>query len=260
MADYGNILNTLARSQQQSVAANLKRYDEAMKIYDAVIASYSPGGAFEKRTLGQLAGQKVTDVGAEKQDLISGGMFGTTTLGGVGRRWEQSVGAPARLKLEDIMMQRLSEAQIGKAGFIERREDVGPDLSMLASLAGQVGTAPTRTVGQTYGVSSFPDMFSIGGAAPATGGTGGAVWGMGSQEATMAERQRRAEAAATVSPSTRTLAAAPTYGQATAGEDDSYSEYTAAVKSLTPSAKTISRSLWEQVGRPSASTYLARYR
>jgi len=64
-------------------------------------------------------------------------------MAATGRRWEEAVGGPERLKLEDIQMQRLSQAQIGKAGFIERREDIGPDYGMIAQLATQVGQAPT---------------------------------------------------------------------------------------------------------------------
>lgn len=151
MASYDQLLNSLAQSQAMATSANLKRYDQAMKIYDTIIENYSPGGAFEKSTLSQLSKQKKTDVGQEQQQLISGGLYGTTTAAATGRRWEESVGAPARLKLEDLQMQRLSEAQLGKAGFIERREDVGPDYSMLANLAQMGAGSGGSTGGTSYG-------------------------------------------------------------------------------------------------------------
>lgn len=163
-----SLYEQLRQQEQAAKEANLKRYSEAMQIYDEIISRYRTGGEFGKAALGQLGKQKIRDVGAETQQLISSGLYGTTTMAGTGRRWEESVGAPARLKLEDIQMQRLSEAQIGKAGFIERREDVGPDYGQAAGLASQIGQTPrqtgvTRTIGGTYGASSFPDMFSIAG-------------------------------------------------------------------------------------------------
>jgi len=71
------------------------------------------------------------------QQMISSGLYGTTTAAGAGRRWEEAVGAPARLRLEDIMMQRLSQAQVGKAGFMERIEEPYPDYAMMAGLMQQ---------------------------------------------------------------------------------------------------------------------------
>lgn len=205
----------IEQEYQSALAANEQRYAQAMAIYDEIIKRYQPGGTFGKAALGQLEAQKTRDVGKETQQMISSGLYGTTTTAGLPTKWEAEVGAPSRLRLEDIMMERLSQAQIGKAGFIERREDVYPDVGAYAGYAAQAATAPTftRTTGGTYGASSFPDMFSISGARPTTG-TGGAVYGSGTQEATQAEIERRRAAAATVSPSTRALAGATTYEQA----------------------------------------------
>lgn len=142
-------LNELMAAQAEANKANELRYQQGMAIYDEIINRYQPGGTFGKAALGQLEKQKVRDVGAETQQLISSGLYGTTTAGGTGRRWEESVGAPARLRLEDIMMERLSQAQVGKAGFIERREDVGPGLGTIADLAAGIGQ------GQTGGGATF---------------------------------------------------------------------------------------------------------
>lgn len=153
--------------------ANEQRYAQAMSIYDEIIKRYQPGGTFGKAALGQLEKQKTRDVGRETQQMISSGLYGTTTTAGLPTKWEAEVGAPSRLRLEDIMMERLSQAQVGKAGFIERREDVYPDVGAYAGYAAEGAQAPTRTYGRTFGASSFPDMFSIGGetlgkAAPTT--------------------------------------------------------------------------------------------
>jgi len=178
------LMQSFQKSADTAKAANLKRYNQAMNIYDAVISNYSPGGAFEKATLSGLEKQKTRDVGKETHDLISSGLFGTTTQAATGRKWEEAVGSPSRLKMEDIQMQRMSDAQLGKASFLSSAEDVGPDLGLMAQLFSQAGNRPTgpgytepktqlRTYGRTYGASSFPDMFSIGGGgARRTGGTG----------------------------------------------------------------------------------------
>jgi hypothetical protein len=168
------------QSYNQAQAANLKRYDQAMAIYDEIIKRYQPGGSFGQAALQQLETQKTRDVGAETHQMMSSGLAGTTGMGAIGRRWEESVGQPARLRLEDLQMQRLSEAQLGKASFIERREDVGPDLGMMASLMGQAGyqSQPAATGGRTFGASSFqgsgllyqPGSGALGG--QRTGGTG----------------------------------------------------------------------------------------
>lgn len=139
----GTLLQRFQQQEESAKAANVQRYEQAMQIYDEIISRYRPGGEFGAAALGQLEQRKVRDVGKETQQLISSGLYGTTTMGATGRRWEETVGGPERLKLEDIQMQRLSEAQVGKAGFIERREDVGPDPGLIAQLAMQAG--------QTYG-------------------------------------------------------------------------------------------------------------
>lgn len=124
----------ISAQQASAKRANLQRYAQIMAIYDKIIARAGPGGAFEKAGLGEIEKAKTKGVGQETQQMISSGMYGTTTAAGIGRGWEADVGAPARLRLEDIMEQRLSTAQLGKAGAIERREDVYPDYNALLQM------------------------------------------------------------------------------------------------------------------------------
>lgn len=182
----GSIMQSLIDAQNKAVQANLQRYDQAMAIYDSVIQTYSPGGAFEKRRLEDLETLKTQTVGQELSGQISSGLFGLSTTPQLSEGFEATTGARERTNIEDIMFQRLTGAQMGKAGFIERREDVGPDMGLLAQLAAQSPTGPgytepktqLRTYGGTYGASSFPDMFSIAGQ-PRAGGTGPTVTGTG---------------------------------------------------------------------------------
>lgn len=141
---YDELMERFTKQEESAKAATLQREQQILAIHDEIIRRYSPGGEFGRAALGQLEKRKITDVGKETQQLISSGLYGTTTMGATGRRWEETVGAPERLRLEDIQMQRLSQAQLGKAGFIERREDIGPDYGMIAQLAAQAGQRPTR--------------------------------------------------------------------------------------------------------------------
>jgi len=159
-----------------------KQEAEVRAIWDEMIKRYQPGGIFQERMEAQLGRRKAVETGQELQHLISAGMYGTSTAGGVGRRWEQEVGAPARLGYEDIMMQRLSQAQIGKAGFVGDIEREYPDVGLIAQLAGMAAQQPsyapqtTTTYGQTTAAKDITSLPSRAGrpadAAP-TGVTGG---------------------------------------------------------------------------------------
>lgn len=152
--------------------ANEQRYAQAMSIYDEIIKRYQPGGTFGKAALGQLEKEKTRAVGRETQQMISSGLYGTTTTAGLPTKWEAEVGAPSRLRLEDIMMERLSQAQVGKAGFIERREDVYPDVGAYAGYAGREAAAKPATTWGEYDPNYMQSLF--GGLTGAPGIDGGA--------------------------------------------------------------------------------------
>ena len=173
---FGDVMAGIEGEYKEALAANEKRYAQAMAIYDEIINRYQPGGGFGKAALGQLEEQKVRDVGEETQAQISGGLFGTSVTAGLGTKWESEVGAPARLRLEDIMMERLSQAQLGKAGFIERREDVYPDVGAAAQYAAAGGAgAGGQTISGTADISGYMQRFGE----TFGGGAGGKTTGPG---------------------------------------------------------------------------------
>lgn len=118
-------------------SANIERYNQALGIYDEILADYAPGGKFGAGYEEQLERTKTKDVGSEIQQNISSGLFGVQTTSGAASRWESEVGQPARLQLEDMRLGRYSQARLDKAGVIERREDEYPDMSLIASLYAQ---------------------------------------------------------------------------------------------------------------------------
>lgn len=174
---FSQIMSQIQAEYNQAKQANEKRRQQAMAIYDEIVNRYQSGGEFGKAALAQLEAQKERDIGKETQAQISAGLFGTTAQTGLGTKWEAEVGAPARLKLEDIMMERLSQAQLGKAGFIERQEDEYPDVSAAAQAAAQ--GAGTQTIVGQADISSYMQRFneSRGGSVSGGGPTGSGTTG-----------------------------------------------------------------------------------
>lgn len=133
----------LAKMEAQSEgarAANIARREQIGSIYEDIIGGLqAPDSPFRKATEMQLETTKRGDVGAGAQRLISSGLYGTEQAGGLETAWEAQVGAPARLKMEDIIAERTREAKLGKAGFLERIEEPYPSYGLLAQLAAQIG-------------------------------------------------------------------------------------------------------------------------
>lgn len=139
MALVDELIQQFQENQALANEANEKRYVEAMSIYDDIIQQYSPGGGFGQSIEASLARQKDRSVAQGTQDLTSSGLFGTSIKAGLGSKFEEEVAAPTRLKAQDIAYERLAQAQQGKAGFIERREDTGGDFATMAQLAMGIG-------------------------------------------------------------------------------------------------------------------------
>ena len=136
--------------QERANAANELRYQQGLDLFDRIIAQ-SEGGGFMAATEAGLERGQTKAVSQGMQSLVSSGLSSTTQAAGLGKKYEEEVGAPARLQAADVEQQRLTQALTGKAGFIERREDIGPDFATIAGLAqsigaGQQAQAPAKTV------------------------------------------------------------------------------------------------------------------
>jgi len=189
MPTLDEIIAQMEESAEAARLANIRRQQQAEAIYDEIIARYGPGGTYGRAAEALLERQKIGDVGAGAQRLISAGLYGTEVGGGLERAWEAEVGAPARLRLEDIKMERLSQAQLGKAGFVERIEDVGPDYGMMMQYLAQAANVPGAaagggyggyggtTPGYEFGWSGFPEEPT-----PPPGGYRGALYGQEPEE------------------------------------------------------------------------------
>lgn len=123
-----NLITQFQTKEEEARAANIKRREQVTSIFDEIISRYGPEGTFGKGAEALLERQKVRDVGATAQRDIGRGLYGVRPYE---QEWEAEVGAGARLRLEDIKMERLSTAQIGKAGFMERIEEPYPDYGVM---------------------------------------------------------------------------------------------------------------------------------
>lgn len=161
-----SLITQFQTKEAEARAANIKRREQVTSIFDEIIARYGPEGTYGKGAEALLERQKVRDVGATAQRDIGRGLYGIRPYE---QEWEAGVGAEARLRLEDIKMERLSTAQMGKAGFMERIEEPYPDLSALmqavsaqAGAGGMPGYAAPRQPSAPPG--EHPYMGTLGGA------------------------------------------------------------------------------------------------
>lgn len=117
------------------------------------------GPTFGKSYLDILERAKVRDVSATKQSDISRGLYG---LRDRGTEWESSVGAGARLKLEDLLTERLSSALGAKASFLQSIEEPYPDYSGLMEANRAQAAIPSRTIGSSGTSPSTRPGWAIG--------------------------------------------------------------------------------------------------
>lgn len=136
----GGLVSRMEAQAEAARQANIARQQRIEGLHQEIIGRYRAGGAFEKAGLAEIGKGMKRGVGAETQRMISSGLYGTTTGAQVGRRWEESYAQPARLKLEDVMAQRLTAAQTGMAGFLERIEEPYPDYGAILPYLSQMGS------------------------------------------------------------------------------------------------------------------------
>jgi len=150
-----SILGAFQAAQTSANRANLARYKEGIGIYDQIISRYGKEGGFVKGQTAQLERTKKKDIASGMQSMVSSGLAGSTAAAGLPGAWEEDVGAGARLNIADVAGQRMSQAQLGKAGFIERRQDTGPDPSLVSSLMQGMGRSEGAGASDPYGPGGY---------------------------------------------------------------------------------------------------------
>ncbi len=151
------LIANFTAAQERARAANETRYQQGLDIFDRIIERYKEEGTFTEGVEAQLERASTKAVSQGMQSLVSSGLSSTTQAAGLGKKFEEEVGAPTRLQAQDIASERLSGAERGKAGFIERREDIGPDYATIAGLAQTIGSRSRRRIVQPPTVQKKPE-------------------------------------------------------------------------------------------------------
>ncbi len=134
-----NLIAQFQQQQESANAANEQRFQQGLEIFDRIIKQQETGDVSEKAIEAAISRGSTKAVAQGTQSLVSSGLASTTQAAGLGKKFEEEVGVPARLRAADIRQQRLNQARRDKAGFIERREDIGPSFSDIAGLAKSIG-------------------------------------------------------------------------------------------------------------------------
>ncbi len=134
-----NLISQFQAQQEAANAANEQRFQQGMDIFDRIIKQQETGDVSEKAIEAAIGRGKTQAVAQGTQSLVSSGLASTTQAAGLGKKFEEEIGVPARLQAADIRQQRLNQSLRDKAGFIERREDTGPDFATIAGLAQSIG-------------------------------------------------------------------------------------------------------------------------
>ena len=89
-------------------------------LYDTAAAPYQEGGGFGKDQLAMLERSKTKSLASAAQGNVSAGLSGTTVAGAEESKFEEEVGIPTRLGIDNARVQNLIRALMAKAGYMER--------------------------------------------------------------------------------------------------------------------------------------------
>jgi len=145
-SSYGNAA-PLEKMTKETNEANKQRENEIRSMFDQLLGMYKPGGGFGAGTEAILERQKQKDLSSAVASSVSSGMFNTTLPAGFGKQWEEEIGMPSRLKLEDMRYGAYSGVLSDKIKFIQDIENMFPDYGMLAPMITQSNVIPSGNMG-----------------------------------------------------------------------------------------------------------------
>jgi hypothetical protein len=152
MARATNPYAQVQEQWQKSQEAVNKRFGDVMNIYDKVATMFAPGGEFGKGFNMLLDQTKDEFIEEGIAGLSKRGLSNVTSVADLGLAFEQKTGAQQRQSMYERGMDKYASTLLGKAGAIERVEDVPPDLNRYAQLTQRAASTPTNA--SSYGSAS----------------------------------------------------------------------------------------------------------
>jgi len=160
-------------------------------LYDLVISQLQPGGSYGAGQIAELGRAETKAVSAGTQSMVSSGLANTTVAGGLSKKFQEEVGVPGRAKIEESRMSALIQAMLGKATYLQQKEQfdwqkqmqekqLGLEIARLnAQVSAGSGTGVAKPASQGYSVPTrmtAPESIygqvapTLGGASPTSGG------------------------------------------------------------------------------------------
>jgi len=90
---------------------------KATKAIQRAKAQYEPGGGFGTGVEAAIARGRKKAVSVGAQELVGAGLAGTTMMGGLGKRYEEEVGMPARMSIEEERVRAMAGIEMQEAGM-----------------------------------------------------------------------------------------------------------------------------------------------
>lgn len=127
---YSDLIADFQRREEEARQRNVAAESEVRGIHEGIVSQYEQGGAFRQAALDEIELGKQKALGAGTQANISGGLFGTTVQGALSTNVENQA-SRERVKLEDMLQQRVNTAKLGLSEFVERIQRPYPDYNLL---------------------------------------------------------------------------------------------------------------------------------
>lgn len=110
-------------------------YEEALAALQRAKALYEPGGGYGKGVEAAIARGRKKAVSVGAQELVGAHLAGTTMVGGLGTRYEEEVGMPARMGVEEERARALANLEVTGAGMQFQAGEAGAQRRFQAAQA-----------------------------------------------------------------------------------------------------------------------------
>ncbi len=127
----------------------------ARSAFGKAIAQYQPGGGFGKGVESALGRSRTKAMASGMQSLVSSGLSGTTTAAGLGKKFEEEVGMPTRMGVEEARAGNLSRLYASLAGMEQSGFESAQSRMPRFTGGGGGGRSLAGSAGRGGGVPSY---------------------------------------------------------------------------------------------------------